>query len=198
MRLPLPTATHRVSTHPPTHSTGHPPGHPSTRPAARHSGGVLNIAHRGASGEVAENTLAAVRRAVELGADMVEIDVRRSKDGALVLMHDATLTRTTDVERVFPRRARWHVGDFTYDELRRLDAGSWRSPAFAGEPVATLAEVLDVIGASRTGLLLELKSPELYPGIVGDVAAQLRDRVRLVEPALTERGWSCSRSRSRP
>lgn len=180
MRLPIPTATHRASAHPPTHPTAHPQGHPSTRSGGR----VLNIAHRGASSEVAENTLAAVRRAVELGADMVEIDVRRSKDGALVLMHDATLTRTTDVRRVFPRRAPWRVCDFTSDELRRLDAGSWKSPAYAGEPVATLDEVLDVIGPSRTGLLLELKDPELYPGIVGDVVGQLRDLAPLVESTL--------------
>jgi glycerophosphoryl diester phosphodiesterase len=186
VRLPLPTATHRASTHPPSHPTSHPPGHPSTRLTSRHSGRVLNIAHRGASSEVAENTLAALRRAVELGADMVEIDVRRSRDGALVLMHDSTLTRTTDVQRVFPRRAPWRVGDFTYDELRRLDAGSWKSPAFAGERVATLDEVLDIIGPSRTGLLLELKSPELYPGIVGDVVAQMQGLPKLVQPAVAE------------
>jgi glycerophosphoryl diester phosphodiesterase len=186
VRLPLPIATHRTSTHPPAHPTSRPPGRPPAVPTSRHSGRVLSVAHRGASSEVAENTLAAVRRAVELGADMVEIDVRRSKDGALVLMHDSTLTRTTDVQRVFPRRAPWRVGDFTFDELRRLDAGSWKSPAFAGEPVATLEEVLDVIGPSRTGLLLELKGPELYPGIVADLVAQMQDLARLVEPALAE------------
>jgi glycerophosphoryl diester phosphodiesterase len=186
VRLPLTTATHRTSTRPPPHPTSHPPGHPPTHRASRLSGRVLNVAHRGASSEVAENTLAAVRRAVELGADMVEIDVRRSKDGALVLMHDATLTRTTDVQRVFPRRAPWRVGDFTYDELKRLDAGSWRASAFEGERVATLDEALDVTGPSRTGLLLELKSPELYPGIVADVVAQMRDLRRLVDPALAE------------
>jgi glycerophosphoryl diester phosphodiesterase len=190
VRLPLPTATRRGSihppTHPPSHPAPHPPGHPPTHRVPRHGRGALNVAHRGASGEVAENTLAAVRRAVELGADMVEIDVRRSKDGALVLMHDATLNRTTDAQRVFPRRGPWRVGDFTYDELGRLDAGSWKSPAFAGERIPTLAEVLDIIGPSRTGLLLELKSPELYPGIVGDVVAQMRDLPRHVEPALAE------------
>jgi glycerophosphoryl diester phosphodiesterase len=186
VRLPLPTATHRRPTRPPSQPTAHPPGHPPTNPTFRHGGRVLNVAHRGASSEVAENTLAAVHRGVELGADMVEIDVRRSKDGALVLMHDSTLTRTTDVQRVFPRRAPWRVGDFTYDELRRLDAGSWKSPAFAGEPVATLEEVLDAIGSSRTGLLLELKSPELYPGIVADLVAQMRGARRIVDPALAE------------
>jgi glycerophosphoryl diester phosphodiesterase len=186
VRLPLPTATHRGSIHPPSHPASHPPGHARTRSRARHSGRVLNVAHRGASSEVAENTLAAVRRAVELGADMVEIDVRRTRDGALVLMHDATLTRTTDVQRVFPRRAPWRVDDFTLDELRRLDAGSWKSPKLAGERVATLDEVLDVVGPSRTGLLLELKSPELYPGIVGDVVAQMRALPGLVQPALAE------------
>jgi glycerophosphoryl diester phosphodiesterase len=185
VRLPLPTATHRRPTRPLSQPTAYPPTSPTHR-ASRLSGRVLNVAHRGASSEVAENTLAAVRRAVVLGADLVEIDVRRSKDGALVLMHDSTLTRTTDVQRVFPRRAPWRVEDFTYDELKALDAGSWRSWAFAGEGIPTLAEVLDIIGPSRTGLLLELKSPELYPGIVTDLVAQMRDLRRIVDPALVE------------
>jgi glycerophosphoryl diester phosphodiesterase len=135
---------------------------------------ILNVAHRGASEEAPENTLAAIRRAVSVGADKVEVDVQRSKDGALVLMHDTTLARTTNVRRVFPGRAPWRVADLTYDELLRLDAGAWKSPAFAGEPVPTLEEVVDVVRRGHTGLLLELKAPELYPGIVSDVVAALR------------------------
>jgi glycerophosphoryl diester phosphodiesterase len=133
----------------------------------------LTIAHRGASVDAPENTLAAVRRAVELGADAIEIDVQRSRDGALVVMHDTTLARTTDVRRVFPWRAPWRVADFTLDELRRLDAGSWKSARHAGERVPTLAEVLEVIGESSASLQLELKAPKLYPGVVVDLVSTL-------------------------
>jgi glycerophosphoryl diester phosphodiesterase len=63
------------------------------------------------------------------------------------------------------------VADFAYDELRRLDAGSWKSPAYAGERMATLAEAIETAWAGGTALLVELKAPDLYPGIVADVVA---------------------------
>ena len=138
------------------------------------SSAVLTIAHRGASAYSPENTLTAIRQAVELGADLVEVDVQRTRDGALVLAHDTELRRTTDADWVLPRRAPWRVADLTLDELRRLDAGSWFSPAYAGERVPTLADALDVLALSDTGLLLEVKRPALYPGITADVAAALR------------------------
>lgn len=172
MRLPLPVATKRRSSDPT--STQHRPHE------RRHT---LNVAHRGASQEMPENTLGAIRRAVEVGADMVEIDVHRSKDGVVVLMHDTTLTRTTNAQQVFPGRGPWRVGDFTLDELKRLDAGSWKSPDQAGEPVPTLAEALEVVSRSRTGLLLELKAPEQYPGIVSDVVMTLREAPGSLEAA---------------
>ena len=132
------------------------------------------VAHRGASAEAPENTLAAVRRAIARDADLVEIDVQRSKDGALVVLHDTTLARTTDVRRVFPRRAPWLVGDFTYDEINRVDAGSGHSEKYAGERVPTLEQVIEVLRPSRTGLLVELKATALHPGIATDVATALR------------------------
>jgi glycerophosphoryl diester phosphodiesterase len=153
MRLPLPVATVRTV-----------PDRVS-RP--------LNVAHRGASDEAPENTLAAIRRAIGLGAHMVEVDVQRSRDGALVLLHDTTLVRTTNVREVFPGRAPWRVADFTFDELRRLDAGSWKDRSFAGERIPSLTEALEVIHAGRSGLLLELKAPDLYPGVVSDVVSAM-------------------------
>lgn len=137
---------------------------------------VRVVAHRGASAEVPENTLAAVRRAVSHDADMVEVDVQRTRDGVLVVHHDTTLARTTDVRRVYPDRAPWSLGDFTFEELRRLDAGSWRArgSGFAGERVPSLLEVMEVLAGTHTGLLLEVKSPSLYPGIATDVAQVLR------------------------
>jgi glycerophosphoryl diester phosphodiesterase len=146
--------------------------------------GALTIAHRGASDDVAENMLAAIRRAVEVGADSVELDVQRSKDGALVLLHDTTLARTTDAQQVFPHRGPWRVADFSHDELRRLDAGSWKSADSAGESVPTLREAIEVIRDSGVGLLLELKAPELYPGIVWDVVACMRDLPAYTEQAV--------------
>ena len=137
----------------------------------------LTVAHRGASADAPENTLAAARRAVELGADAIELDVQRSRDGALVVVHDTTLDRTTNVRQVFPGRAPWRVADFTHDELRRLDAGSWKAGRHAGERVPTLLEVLELIGAGSTSLQLELKAPGLYPGIVADLVTTLASAV---------------------
>ncbi len=73
-----------------------------------------------------------------------------------------------------PRRAPWRVADLTLDEVLRLDAGSWFSPAYAGTRVATLEQALDLLAGTGTGLLLEVKRPALHPGIAADVAAALR------------------------
>jgi glycerophosphoryl diester phosphodiesterase len=123
------------------------------------------IAHRGASGYAPENTLAAVDKAAELGIRWVENDVQRTKDGALVVLHDNSLRRTTDVEEVFPDRAPWNVRDFTAAEIARLDAGSWFGPEYAGARVPTLQQFVDRLEHHHQKLLLELKSPDLYPGI---------------------------------
>ncbi len=130
------------------------------------------IAHRGSSGAAPENTLAAIQLAIAQKADVIENDIQRTRDGELVIMHDTTLTRTTDVEQVFPDRAPWNVGDFTLAEIKQLDAGSWFAPEFAGERVPTLAEWVNAVG--RRGMLLEPKSPELYPGIEIDLDKELR------------------------
>ncbi|MEV7957545.1 glycerophosphodiester phosphodiesterase family protein [Streptomyces sp. NPDC088141] len=123
------------------------------------------VAHRGASAYAPENTLAAVDKADALGFDWVENDVQFTKDGVLVVVHDTDLKRTTDVEEVFPDRAPWAVKDFTAAEIARLDAGSWFGPQFAGTRVPTLKQYLDRIERNHQKLLLEIKSPELYPGI---------------------------------
>lgn len=131
------------------------------------------IAHRGSSGVAPENTLASVQLAIAQRSDVVENDIQRTRDGELVIVHDTTLTRTTDVEQVFPDRAPWNVRDFTLAEIRQLDAGSWFAPEFAGERVPTLAEWVNAVG-NRAGMLLEPKSPELYPGIASDLDEELR------------------------
>lgn len=145
---------------------------------------VVNTAHRGAMGHAPENTLAAFRLGVDQGADLVEADVQRSRDGVLVLMHDTTLSRTTDVEQVFPHRAPWRVSDFTYEEIQQLDAGSWFSGEYAGEPVPTMAEMVELLRPSRAGILMELKAPALYPGIEEQVAEEFAAHPAYVESAV--------------
>ncbi len=95
----------------------------------------LCIAHRGASSYAPENTFAAFDRALELGVSHVELDVHFSRDGHIVVIHDDTLDRTTDASGA--------VADRTLTELRRLDAGSWFGPGYAGEPIRSLAEIFE-------------------------------------------------------
>jgi glycerophosphoryl diester phosphodiesterase len=120
------------------------------------------IAHRGASAEAPENTLAALRLGVERGADGVEFDVCRSRDGALVIFHDKTLPRTTDFQSVFPGRdgKEAELSAFDLADLRRLDAGSWKSPRFAGERIPTLEEALEVL-RGRAMAVVEIKPAEI-------------------------------------
>lgn len=107
------------------------------------------VAHRGAISERPENTMSAFQRAVDLGADIVEIDLRTSKDGRLFILHDETLDRTTN--ETGPS------ADFTMEELRELDAGSWFSPEYANERIPTFEEVLSWARDNDVILLLDLK-----------------------------------------
>ncbi|MEW5988891.1 MAG: glycerophosphodiester phosphodiesterase family protein [Chloroflexota bacterium] len=86
---------------------------------------VLNVAHRGARSLAPENTLAAARKALEVGADMWELDVGASADGQLIVIHDDSLARTSNALAVYPSRAPWTFTTFTLAELRELDFGSW-------------------------------------------------------------------------
>lgn len=145
------------------------------------------IAHRGASTYAPENTLAAVDKAAELGISWVENDVQRTKDGELVVLHDDNLKRTTDVEEVFPGRAPWKVKDFTAAEIALLDAGSWFSPAYAGAHVPTLEQYMDRVELHDQRLLLEIKNPDLYPGIEGQTLKALANEGWLDPDHLTSR-----------
>jgi glycerophosphoryl diester phosphodiesterase len=116
--------------------------------AERRVSDFLRIAHRGASGECPENTMAAFRRAIEQSAGMIECDLQLTADGHVVVCHDWTVDRTTG--------ARGRVSELTLDEIRSLDAGSWRGDRFAGERVPTLEELLE-LALPRTQLNLELK-----------------------------------------
>ncbi|GHH73921.1 hydrolase [Streptomyces sulfonofaciens] len=139
------------------------------QPAPAAAPGPVVVAHRGASGYAPENTLEAVDQAAQLGADWVENDVQRTRDGELVVIHDTDLKRTTDAEAVFPDRAPWRVGDFTAAEIARLDAGSWKDERYAGARIPTLEQYLRRVEHNGQKLLMEIKAPELYPGIENDI-----------------------------
>ncbi len=127
-----------------------------------------NIAHRGASGDAPEHTLAAYELALKYGADFVEPDLQLTKDGVLVCLHDTTLERTTNVEEVFPDRATerngkktWPVAEFTLAEIQKLDAGVWKGKQFAGQKVPTFQQMIDAV-RGKAGIIPETKSPEVY------------------------------------
>jgi glycerophosphoryl diester phosphodiesterase len=134
--------------------------------------GLRVVAHRGASAAAPENTVAAFLEAARQHADAVELDVRRTRDGVLVVAHDATWARTTDAAQVLPGRAPWRVEDLTLAETRRLDAGSWAGPDFAGQRVPTLAEAFEVLRPTGLDVLVELKAPDRHtvPALVRELA----------------------------
>jgi len=117
------------------------------------------VAHRGASHDAPENTLAAFRLAWEQGADAIEGDFRLTADGQVVCLHDA------DTKRVTGETVNWKVSDVTFEKLRTLDVGRWKGESFAGERIPTLAEVLGVVPPGKK-LFLEIKGgPELVEPI---------------------------------
>lgn len=158
---------------------------PTASDAAPRNNAPVVVAHRGASGYAPENTLQAIDNADKLGFDWVENDVQRTKDGRLVVIHDTNLARTTNVEQVFPGRAPYNVRDFTAAEIAKLDAGRWKGAKFKGSRVPTLTQYLDRVDHNHQKLLMEVKNPELYPGIETDILRVLgkegwlnRDHIR--------------------
>jgi glycerophosphoryl diester phosphodiesterase len=130
------------------------------------------IAHRGASGYAPEHTAAAYKLAMEQKADFVEPDLAVTRDNILICLHDDTLERTTNIAEVFPDRPsakvptrqpgkHWLANDFTLAEIRRLDAGKWFKPEFAGQKIQSFQDAIDLV-RGKAGLYPELKSPELY------------------------------------
>jgi glycerophosphoryl diester phosphodiesterase len=110
------------------------------------------IAHRGYRARYPENTLIAFKAALDADVPMIELDVRLSKDRKLVVIHDATLERTTN--------GHGQVNDYTLKQLKKLDAGSWFNPKFAGERVPELSEILD-LAIGRALVNIEIK-PHAY------------------------------------
>jgi glycerophosphoryl diester phosphodiesterase len=139
----------------------------------------LNIAHRGASGQglAPENTLAAFRLALGLGADLVELDVHRTKDSHIIVIHDDSLDRTTD-------RA-GKVRDLTFSEIRKADAGK-------GERVPLFHETLDLM-MGRTTILVEIKPEDITADVVQtikDVGAQNSVVIQSFHPAVVAQAFA--------
>lgn len=145
------------------------------------------IAHRGASFDAPESTAAAYTLARDLGADYLEMDLQRSKDGVLFALHDNSLLRTTDVAKKFPERKNSPASAFTLAELKTLDAGSWFNqtypdrarPSYVGLPILTLDEIIDIAQANpqhKPGLYIETKEPGQFPGIEHDLKNKLSER----------------------
>lgn len=125
---------------------------------------ILNISHRGASGHAPEHTLASYELGDQMGGDYIELDLQMTKDGELIALHDETLDRTTNGTGL--------VKDYTLEDIKALDAGSWFNEAypekakeeFAGLQVQTLQEVIEHFGKNKN-YYIETKSPEVYPGM---------------------------------
>ncbi|HWP81663.1 MAG TPA: glycerophosphodiester phosphodiesterase family protein [Bacteroidota bacterium] len=131
------------------------------------------IAHRGISGKAPENTVAAIRLAVETpGIDMIELDVRLSKEEEVIVLHDRTLQRTTTGNG----RAR----TYTVEELKRFDAGSWFHPKFNAERIPTLLEVLQVVN-KRRWINIEIKSDMFFREPRGLIERKVLDVVERSE-----------------
>jgi glycerophosphoryl diester phosphodiesterase len=149
-------------------------------PVAPGSAQTLTVdvhAHRGGAGLAPENTMAAIRNALSLGVDVIELDLHVSADGSIVVIHDATLERTTN--------GRGAVRGTSLAALQRLDAGAWFNARFAGERIPTLREVLDAIlssGNDRVRLNLETKYDTRGPAPPAEFEAQ-------VLQVLREAGW---------
>ncbi len=129
------------------------------------------IGHRGAAASAPENTLAGIARAHALGCRWVELDAKLSFDRVVMLMHDDWLDRTTDGSGPFAERSA--------AELKRLDAGGWKSPPFAGEPIPTLAEAILLMARLGMGANIEIKP---CPGREIETGRRVADELRRCWP----------------
>lgn len=131
--------------------------------------GFVVIAHRGASAYHPENTMAAFRASVDMEAEMIELDITLSKDGIPVVIHDETLDRTTN--------GKGKVSDYTLEELKQLDAGSWFSYEHQGEPIPTLEEVLE-FAKNRIALNIEIKAEIITDEVRGGIEEKALELVK--------------------
>jgi glycerophosphoryl diester phosphodiesterase len=127
------------------------------------------VAHRGGGRHAPENTLGAIRLGQSLGYQAHEFDVKLSLDGVALLMHDATLERTTG--------ARGRAADLAWEALRRLDAGSWHSAAFRGEPIPSFEEAARLLRSRETMAHIEIKPTPGFDRVTGEKVARETQRL---------------------
>ena len=127
---------------------------------------VLLGSHRGDRKHFPENTMSAFRASIELGLDAIETDVRMTKDGHLVLIHDRDVARTTN--------GSGFVDEMTLEEIRALDAGFWKGPEHVGQRIPTVEEFLELI--APTGMIVNWELKE-YPTELGDRAYTCADKL---------------------
>lgn len=132
-----------------------------------------NVAHRGFSSVAPENTLAAIREAVKEGSTGCEFDVYGSVDGTVVLMHDETVSRTTN--------GSGKVTELTLKQLQKLDAGSWKDKKYRGERVPTLIEALTLLKSTKCQPVIEIKMEGISQKVVDDVRSlDMVDQVAVI------------------
>lgn len=133
---------------------------------------TLVFGHRGASADAPMNTLEAFELAAEMGADGVELDVHRSADGRLVIVHDFTVDASTN--------GTGEVSEMTLGQLKALDAGSWKAPQFAGAKIPTLDEVFEAVG-QKYFINVEIKSMSIETDGIEQLVAELIERYNMAD-----------------
>jgi glycerophosphoryl diester phosphodiesterase len=159
-----------------------------TADAAEKEKDILNVAHRGASGYAPEHTLTSYKMGEKMHGDYIEVDLQMTKDGELIAMHDETLDRTTN--------GTGQVKDYTLEEIKELDAGSWfnekypekANPEYEGLKVPTLEEVFQTFG-KNANYYIETKSPEVYPGME-EKLAEMVDEYKINKDTLLVQSFS--------
>lgn len=155
---------------------------------AKEHADITNVAHRGASGYAPEHTITSYKIGEQMHGDYIEVDLQMTKDGKLIAMHDETLDRTTN--------GTGRVKDYTLEEIKQLDAGSWfnekypeaAKDEYVGLQVPTLEEVFQTFGKNKK-YYIETKSPNVYPGMEEELL-RLIDEYRIDKDTLLVQSFS--------
>lgn len=137
---------------------------------------MIVTAHRGASGSAPENTIAALKKAIEEKADFAEIDVQATKDGKIILFHDDNLERTTNRTGL--------VATQNWDDLKDLDAGTWFDPKFADQKIPLLSDAIDAV-QGKLRLNIEIKTSSHYRSLVRNVVDIIQKKLFIKECIIT-------------
>ncbi len=142
---------------------------------------IFVVAHRGDSLRAPENTIPAYEYAIQEGADFIEIDIRKTSDGEIIVMHDASVDRTTN--------GHGNVSELSLNYIKSLDAGSWYSEKFKGVKIPTFEEVLQ-LAKNRVGVFIELKQE----GLEEDVVSLLKKYDMIKDVVVLSSLWSALKS----